>query len=105
MTKTELVGLLFDVPAVKTRLESFKERHQIETHYCKGAEPDWLAVHMPSARKFGYGVTDASSLFDCVSKVGRLLDESGVAGYGNTEAEAIVETCKAVGITVLPRDL
>lgn len=39
------------------------------------------------------------------SKVGRLLDESGVAGYGNTEAEAIVETCKAVGITVLPRDL
>ena len=104
-TESQPVGLLFDVPAGKTRRELFKERHQIETHYCKGGEPDWLAVHMPSARKCGYGVTETSSLFDCVAKVGRLLDESGIAGYGETEADAIVESCKAVGITVLPGDL
>lgn len=97
--------LLFDIPATKPRRALFKKKHQIETHFCSGSEPDWVALHMPSARKFGYGVTEKSSLPDCFAKVGRLLDESGVAGYGDTEAEAIIETCKAVGIAVLPSDL
>lgn len=96
---------LFDMPATPTKREQFKARHQIETHYCQDGQPDWLAVHLPSARQFGYGVTETSTLFDCVAKVGRWLDESGVAGYGGTEADAIVETCRAVGITVLPNDL
>lgn len=97
--------LLFDLPPTKTRRELFKARHQIETHFCKGAQPDWMAAHMPSARELGYGVTATSSLFDCVAKVGRLMDEAGIAGYGATEAEAIVEACKGAGITVLPSDL
>jgi hypothetical protein len=97
--------MLFEVATQPTKIEAFKAKHQIETHCCKGADTDWLAIHMPSARKCGYGVTETSSLFDCFSKVGRLLDESGVAGYGDTEADAIVETCKACGITVLPSDL
>lgn len=94
---------MFSLPKTPTRIEAFKVKHQIETHHCPGML--WIAVHMPSARKCGYGVTEKSDLFDCISKVGRLLDESGVAGYGDTEADAIVETCKAVGITVLPSDL
>lgn len=96
---------LFEIPAGKTRRQLFKEKHQIETHFCRDGNPDWLAMHMPSARKFGYGVTAESTMFDCVAKVGRLLDESGVAGYGDTEADAIVATCQACGITVLPNDL
>jgi hypothetical protein len=97
--------MLFDVPATRTRRELFKERHQIETLFTQDANPAWCALHLPSARKFGYGVTETSDFFDLVSKVGRLLDESGVMGYGDTEADAIVQTCKACGITVLPGDL
>lgn len=60
--------------------------------------PKWCALHLPSARKFGYGVTETSDFFDCVAKVGRLLDESGVMGYGHTEREAISKTCVACDI-------
>lgn len=97
--------MLFDVPTNERPIERFKRVHQIETHHAPGCEPPWCALHMPTARQYGYGVTDQSSLFDCVAKVGRLLDESGVMGYGATEAEAIIETCKACNITVRPSDL
>lgn len=98
--------MLFEVEIKPRKVEAFKAAYQIETHYC-GSFPEnpWLAIHLPSARKFGYGLTERSDLFDCVSKVGRLLDESGIAGYGDTEADAIIQTCKACGITVLPSDL
>ncbi len=97
--------MLFEVATNPTKLEAFKAKHQIETHNAPGCEMPWAALHMPTARKFGYGVTATSSFMDCVAKVCRLLDESGVMGYGETEADAIVETCKACGITVLPSDL
>lgn len=97
--------MLFDVPKNPPRIQAFKAKHQIQTHYAPGCEPPWCALNMPEARKFGYGVTSDSSFFDCVAKVGRLLDESGIMGYGETEAEAIIESCKACGITVLPSDL
>jgi len=97
--------MLFDVPRTPTRIEVFKVKHQIETRHSAGIRPEWCALHMPTARKYGYGVTETSSLVDCLLKVGRLLDESGVAGYGDTEADAIVATCRACGITVLPADL
>lgn len=98
-------SMLFDVPRTLPRREQFKKQHQIETHHAPGCEMPWAACHMPAARKYGYGVTAESSLVDCVAKVGRLLDESGVMGYGETEADAIVATCKACGITVLPGDV
>jgi hypothetical protein len=97
--------MLFDIPKNKLKITVFKEKHGIETLFSKGCEPPWCALHMPTARKYGYGVTETSSFGDCVAKVCRLLDESGVMGYGETEAEAIVETCKSVGIIVLPSDL
>lgn len=98
--------MLFEVATNPTKLEVFKAKHQIETHYSYGYDDmPWAALHMPTARKFGYGVTETSSFMDCVAKVCRLLDESGVMGHGKTEADAIVETCKACGITVLPSDL
>ncbi len=86
----------------REKIAAFKKEHSIET-VCtlveKGGPIDpWLACHMPSARTFGYGVTAESDLFDCFSKVGRLLEESGVASYGRTEVEAIREVCKACEI-------
>jgi hypothetical protein len=95
---------LFDVPkdspSRQQRLDVFKKQHGIETHRALGkpSEWPWMAAHLPSARSFGYGVTPQSDLFDCVMKVGRLMDESGVASYGRTEAEAVEAVCKAVGI-------
>lgn len=99
--------LLLDVPKDspnhKERIEEFKKRNGIETHSAgvKWRTEDfkpWCACHMPTARKFGYGVTAESDLFDCISKVGRLLDDSGVLGYGDTEREAVRAVCDAVNI-------
>ena len=97
--------MLFEVQANELRIEKFKREHQIETHHANVDEMPWAALHMPSARNFGYGVTEKSDIFDCVAKVGRLLDESGVMGYGKTEADAILETCRACGVEVKPSDL
>jgi hypothetical protein len=94
-----------DLPKNPPKIVAFKERHQIQTHHSPGCEPEWCALHMPSALEFGYGVTATDTIGDCAAKIGRLLDESGVMGYGDTEADAIVETCKACHITVLPSDL
>lgn len=81
-------------PSKRELLKAFKEKHNIQTLYTKGIECPWLACWMTRARKFGYGVTEASDLFDCISKVGRLLDEAGVCTYANTEREAIEELCR-----------
>lgn len=96
---------LIDVPKMapsrRDRIKAFKELHQIETHHAQHMEPksiSWCACHLPTARTFGYGVTEESDLFDCVAHVGRLLDESGVMSYGGTEAEAIREVCRVVEI-------
>lgn len=91
-------------PTAKERLNAFKVRHQIETLAMPGpSDPlKWCAVHLPTARTFGYGVTAESSICDCVAKVGRLLDESGVMGYGHTEREAIMQTCAACNIEFNP---
>lgn len=79
-----------DAPTHRRRLHIFKRENGIETHNCKG---EWLAAHMPSCRKFGYGVTDQSSLFDCFCKVGRLIEEAGYAVYGKSEREAVHNLC------------
>lgn len=99
--------LLLDVPksapSLKERIEAFKKAHSIETHsagvkWRTEEYKPWCACHMPTARTFGYGVTAESDLFDCISKVCRLLDEAGVIGYGDTEREAIRNACAAVNI-------
>src|SRR5688500_6970377 len=86
---------LIDVPKMgpskRDKVKAFKEKHGIETHHAVGMarkEHPWLACHMPSARTFGYGVTEQSTLFDCVSKICRLLDEAGVLVEDETEVKA-----------------
>lgn len=103
--RREKMNLLFDTPTRPPKIETFKEAHEIQTNFANGCVMPWAALHMPTARKFGYGVTEQSDIVDCVAKVGRLLDETGVMGYGETEADAIIETCKSCNITVLPSDL
>lgn len=92
---------LLDVPKMapskKERLKQFCAENGIETHNGNLGLP-WMAAHMLSARKFGYGVTEKSDLFDCVSKVGRLMDESGITAYGKTEREAVTRLCDGLGI-------
>ncbi len=91
--------LLIDVPKThpsrREKLKAFKELHEIETYRCYDA---WLACHMPSARKLGYGVTKTSSITDIMSKVCRLTDEAGISDYGRTEREAVRRVCENLGI-------
>lgn len=90
--------LLIDVPKMaptkRERWNAFKERHGIETHYCRGMEPDelpWVALHMPSARKIGYGITETSSIGECFAHAGELLDQAKITGYGKNERAAIMD--------------
>jgi hypothetical protein len=92
---------LLDVPktglSAREKLRAFKAAHGIETKHCPGMtrkEHPWLACLMPAARQFGYGVTAESDLFDCVEKVGRLLDEAGVLVTGETERDALRRLCE-----------
>lgn len=94
--------LLFDVPkdspTRKEQIEAFKAKHSIETHNAGpkwGRENyPWSACLMPAARKFGYGVTEQSNIYDAVAKVGRLLSEAGYLVEGRTEREAIQMLCQ-----------
>lgn len=102
-----MTDLLFDVPIQPRRIDAFKTRHQIQTHYSRYSEMPWCAAHMPTVWKefAGYDVLPTDGLGECAAKVCRLMDESGIMGYGKTEADAIIEACKAAGVTVLPNDL
>ena len=96
--------LLIDVPKTglsrRQKLAAWKREHGIEMLHSafRREEFPWLAAHLPSARRLGYGVTADSDLFDCFSKVGRLMDEAGIAAYGRTERDAIDEVCRNCGI-------
>lgn len=98
-----LLAVSKDQPSRKERLEAFKLKHSIQTHssgvkWRSDVNKPWCALHMPSARMFGCGITECSDLFDCISKACRLLDDAGVIGYGDTEREAIRAACEAVNI-------
>jgi hypothetical protein len=59
---------LIDVPqsckSSRAKLTETKKLLGIETHRCAGLDEPWMAIHMPSARKFGYGVTETSDAID-----------------------------------------
>ena len=98
---------LIDVPkdsySRKEKLEAIKNAFGIETHHCPGMEEPWVACHMPSARRIGkgYGVQATDDLFECVSKVCRLLDEAGVIQYAQTEREAVHFVMSEIGIPIM----
>lgn len=89
-------NLLFDVPKNKTRLELIKEKHGIQTHFTRGMgdNSDWVAVLMEPVWKLGYGVKHGDCIPMCFAHVGRLIDDYGLAGYGATEADAVLELCQ-----------
>lgn len=91
-----LLNVPKDRPSRKERINEFKKLHNIVTLKSSLPRKDepWFACLMTSARKFGYGVTEQSDLFDCVAKVGRLMEESGVLVTGETEADAIRTLCE-----------
>lgn len=98
--------LLIDVPRTgpsrRQKLAAFKREHGIETHHVPGAEDGWCAAHLPSARRLGYGVEPTDDLPACAAKVGMLMDEAGIAAYGNTEREAIDQVCRNCGLPLPP---
>lgn len=94
-----------DSPSRKQRMEAFKAKHQIQTHSAGKTDddlPKWMAGHLPSCRKLGYGCTATSDLFECAARVCRLMDEAGYVAYADTEREAILELC---GNLDIPCDL
>lgn len=95
---------LFDLPKpAMPKIEAFKIKHGIATHYAPQCEMPWVALHLRSAEiKFGENYANIDKWY---ANYGRLLDEIGMTGYGKTEADAIIEACKSVGVTVLPNDL
>lgn len=101
MKTPNLITVPKDSPTRKQRLESLKQSFGIETHFSKAFEIDdnpWIAGHLPTARRMGYGVTDKSDLFDCVAKIGRLMEDNGSLVEGRTEREAIHLLCKNLGL-------
>ena len=97
---------LFDVPkdspTRKERIAAFKKENGIETHDCGGPSDDeyprWVAAHMPSVYKLGYGVKEGMSLGECAALVCRLMDEAGYTAYGRTQREAITRLCYGLKI-------
>jgi hypothetical protein len=95
---------LLDVPKThpsrSEKIHAFKTAYQIETHDNGDAtDPGrWLAGCLAYARKLGYGVTRHSNLFDCIQKVGRLMDDAGYCAHGKTEIEAIRRVCENLKI-------
>lgn len=95
------VATLPYAPSAARKLHLLKREHGIETHHCpgmklSGAGPDWMAAWMVGSRRFGYGVTPESSLFDCVALVGRLMDEAGYTAYADTEREAVEQLLEQI---------
>jgi len=88
-----------DSPTHRRRLQIFKRENGIETCNLKD---EWMAAHLPSCRRFNYGVTWESSLFDCFVKVGRLIEEAGYATYGKSEREAVQNLCVSLGQPFTP---
>jgi hypothetical protein len=72
----------------------------VSTHYAEGMEPPWLAVNMTDAVEAlsGYQLTDEekTNLAALMAGYCRLIDEYGLSGYGNTEAEAVFNLLKDV---------
>lgn len=102
MKQLRLMDVPKDSPTHRERLDAIKREFGIETHDSEWTgEMRWLAAHMPSCRKLGYGVTETSDLFDCVSKVCRLMDESGCCDYGETEREAIRQLIKNLDLPII----
>lgn len=95
--------LLAEVAVQPTRLQQVKKQIGIETLDSGGAGDPlrWMAVLMAPCRRMGYGVTQDSDVIDIITKVGRLVDEGGFAGYGATEADAVVEVCRLNKIPVV----
>lgn len=94
-----LIDVPKDSPSKAEKIKAFKAQHEIETHDapCNG-DTRWVAAHMPSCRKLGYGVTENSTMFECVMHVGRLMDEGGLTGYGKSEIAAVRELCSNLKI-------
>ena len=67
----------------------------IATHYAEHCTPPWIALDMDVATKClaGYEPTEeeTSSIQSILESYGRLIDESDLIGYGQTEDEAIAE--------------
>jgi hemerythrin-like domain-containing protein len=65
------------------------DHFEIQTWFCKHAEPQYLAVNMSEAIKKlkGYDLTDDEkhSVVDLMAGYCRLVDEAGLTGYGDTE--------------------
>ena len=95
MKTPNLLHVPKDGPTRKQKLENIKRLFCIETSFFRGLDYNpWIAVHMPSARQLGYGVGGTSDLFDCISKVGRLMDEAGICQQGKTERKAVRKVCE-----------
>jgi len=67
----------------------------IATWYSKGVDSPYMAVNMTVSRKMlaGYSLTDEESkeLPSLMGGYCRLIEERGLAGYGETEFEAIAD--------------
>jgi hypothetical protein len=72
-----------------------KGADRVQTHYCKGACSEWIAVDMDMARKklVGYDLTDEEQkdIVELMAGYCQLLDESGLIGYDDTKTLAIAD--------------
>lgn len=97
--------LLFDVPRNKARLEIAKETHGIETFRSSIDRKDkpWMAIVRPVIVKALEGYEDVSKMEFGQIFAGycRLLDDWNLVGYGETEADAVLDVCRNCEIGVI----
>jgi len=95
MKTPNLLEIPKDSPTRKERIKAFKIENGIETHDA-GPPPSygrWCAVLVEKAwNDFSFYCED-KSLFGLMAGAGRLIDESGLSGYGDTEITAIRNLC------------
>ena len=86
---------LFNTDACKKLSPRMKliKKHDIKTNYCKDLDAPWLAMPMNIARKVAKGYNKSYATMtepvEVCASVGRLLDEQGVAIYGDSEKEVV----------------
>lgn len=100
MKQAKLFEIAPDWLSKRRKITAFKNAHGIVTHRTPFSREElpWCACLINEARKLGYGVKPDSDVFDCISKVGRLMEELGILVCAEGELSAIRLLCEQNGI-------
>lgn len=101
-----MTELFPDLPAAlrkrtdsRKSLHAFMRKHGIESNH--GCDP-WIAISIPETKKLLKGEDDPlpGTIGGLICNYGRLIEEAGMIGEGETEADAVRSLCEKLKITI-----